>query len=116
MPKRRNEDTDNMAYMKILQNFMKDETETSADLIQLLNLRGEEVPKEIDYMHTYFKQHLFVFHPELLVRLYEEHETWRKLHTDVNVSNVARMVALRFLGYYRILEEEGAVHVAQKAE
>lgn len=116
MPRRRNEDIDNMAYMKTLNAFMKDEAEASADLIHLITLRGENVPEAIRYMHVYFKQHMFVFRPELLVRLYEEHEAWRKLHTDVNVTNVAQMVALRFTSYYSILKEEGAVHGAGKEE
>ncbi|MCR4940682.1 MAG: hypothetical protein K5930_11355 [Treponemataceae bacterium] len=116
MPGRRNEDLDNMVYMKTLQAFMKDEEEASSDLIKLLGLRDTAVPEGISYMHAYFKQHLFVFRPELLVRLYEEHENWRRLHTDVNVTNVAQLVSLRFLAYYSILEEEGAVHGAEETE
>lgn len=116
MGRRRDEDLDNMVYMKALQAFLKEEEEASSDLIQLLGLRGETIPGEIEYMHKYFNNHLFVFRPELLVRLYEERDTWRQLHNDVNVTNIAQLTALRFLGYYNILDDEGAIHGAGEEE
>lgn len=110
MSRRRDEDLELMPYMKKLTAFMKEEEEAINDLVQLMGLRNEKIPDEISYMQRYFKDHLFVFHPATLTMLYYEREHWREVHTEVNVTNIARLTTVRFLSYYAILDDEGAIH------
>lgn len=112
MGRRRNEDIENTYYMKIVKKYIDSETEAARDLKTIYDLRDQHIPDEIAYMMNWFINHLFVYHPETMVHLYNIHEELIETRTDV--TNIVEVTKHRFLSYYEKLEELGVTDGKQE--
>ena len=107
MSKRRNEDLENLKYMKRARAFLEFEKEACSDFETVVQLRGESMKPEIRRVVEFFEDDLFLKYPKILISLYETKAECEALFGCVNVSNIYEYTLYRFSEYYDLLCSEG---------
>lgn len=107
MPKRRNEDLENIKYMKRAKAYLEFEKVACSDFEFLVQLRGESMTPEIKRVVDFFVNDIFLNYPKVLISLYETKAECEALFGCVNVSNIYDYTLYRFSEYYDVLCSEG---------